>query len=433
MTEKLESETSRGVSISGRLSVHRQSRSSQMDCPITDERLPMLHNSKSSSVCSSGPLSINSDSQDSINLTLDESENATYVSPGDCGKDCLTYSSICHGVSCKKMFCDRFPKGRAVFIVLLINGLESFVVFGAFDGLKERIMGRHSDGIHLGYLFVFFQWCGGRIFYPITGLIADTCLGRYKMIKIGLWLMWLGFVIITVNESLVYHYANNDSLDHTVERYILPIIAVILLIISSGTVEANIIPFGVDQIQQGASSSEMSSYFYYYYFSRIAGLLIGLILFILLFSTGIKLFPDFTNPDSEKTYTSYTLHAIHPLFAVLSVTVALISHFCSSQQYFKDRDYSNPLRLIINVLYYAATVKRQPPRYRRAFRYGEERKSRIELAKMEYDGIFTSEEVEDVKTFFRICLLIFSLSGNFLTIGMVIQMHAVLSAGSNIK
>ena len=418
MTEKLESVSSTSTSRSGRLSsIHRQSRSSQMDCPITNERLPMLHNSKSSSVSSSGPLSINSDPQDSTDLMLNESENSTYVYPGNCGKDCLVYSSVCRGISCKRMFCDRFPKGRAVVIVLLINTLESFAIFGAFDGLKERIIG-HSDRMHLAYLFLFFQWCGGRIFYPLAGLIADTWLGRYRMIKIGLWLMWLGFVIITVNESLVYHYAN-DSHNHTAEQYVLPIISLILLIISSATVEANIIPFGVDQIQQGASSSEMSSYFYYYYFSRIAGLLIGLALFLLLFCTGIKLYPDFT-PWSENYYTPHTLHAIHPLFAVLSVTIALILHFWTSQHYFKDKDYSNPLRLIINVLYFAATVKRQPPRYRRAFRYGEERKSRIELAKMEYDGIFTSEEVEDVKTFLRICLVIFSLSGNFLTFGMVI-------------
>lgn len=417
MTEKLESVSSR--STSGRLSsIHRQSRrSSQLDSPITSERLPVLHNNNSLSGCSSGPLSINSDPQDSTDLLLNENEN---ISAGGCSKECLIYSNVCRGISCKRMFCDRFPKGRAVFIVLLINALESFAIFGAFNGLQERIIGPSAaDRRHLAYLFLFFQWCAGRIFYPIAGLIADTWLGRYRTIKVGLWLMWLGFVIITVNESLVYHYGSENR-DHTIEQYVLPILAVIFLIISSATVEANIIPFGADQIQQGASSSEMSSYFYYYYCSRTAGLLIGLILFLLLFCTGIKLYPDF-NAWSENHYTPHTLHTIHPLFAVLSITVALILHFCTSQHYFKDRDYSNPLRLIINVLYYAATVKRQIPRYRRAFRYGEERKSRIELAKREYDGIFTSEEVEDVKTFLRICLVIFSLSGTFLTFGMVVQ------------
>ena len=411
MTETLESLSSK--STSGRLSVHRHS---QMDRPITNERLSILQNNNSLSVCSSGSLSINnSDPQDSTDLMLDEDES---ISAGDCGKVCLTYSNVCRGVSCKKMFCDRFPKGRAVFIVLLINALESFAIFGAFDGLKERVI-NHSERRHLTYLFLFFQWCAGRIFYPIAGLIADTWLGRYKTIKVGLWIMWLGFVIITVNESLVYHYGS-ENYNHTVEQYVLPILAVVFLIISSATVEANIIPFGADQIQQGASSSEMSSYFYYYSCSRDAGLLIGLTLFLLLFSTDIKLYPDF-NAWSEDLYTQYTLHTIHPLFAVLSITVALILHFCTSQRYFKDKDYSNPLRLIINVLFYAATVKRQPPKYRRAFRYGEERKSRIELAKRKYDGIFTSEEVEDVKTFLRICLVIFSLSGTFLTFGMVVQ------------
>ena len=84
-----------------------------------------------------------------------------------------------------------------------------------------------------------------------------------------------------------------------------------------------------------------------------------------------------------------------------------------------DHDHKNPLKLIVNVLCYAATVKRSVPIYRRSFRYGEERKKRIELAKSNYDGIFTSEEVEDVKTFFRICLVILSLSGSFLTFQLV--------------
>ena len=236
--------------------------------------------------------------------------------------------------------------------------------------------------------------------------------------------MWIGFVVITINENLVYYYYTDSTPNHSHAgeislKYLLPIIAAMLLIISSGSVEANIIPFGVDQIQQGALSSEMSSYFYYYYFSRVTGLLLGVVLFLSLFSLNSIHFGLFINPTHEQGFIFSTLNAIHPLFAVVAITIALILHFCTSQQYFKDRDYSNPLRLIVNIVYYAATVKRQPPRYRRAFRYGEGRKSRIELAKIEYDGIFTSEEVEDVKTFFRICLVIISLSGVFLIFGMV--------------
>ena len=390
-----------------------------MDSPVTNEQLLLLSNT---SPRNSGPISTNSDPQESSEIIFDGSESHSSSSGvQNCGEDCLTTCNICRGISCKRMFYDRFPKGKAIAAVLLINTLESFALFGAFDGLKERMI--EPSNQKLAFLFVFFQWCAGRIFYPIAGLIADTCLGRYRTINVGLWLMWTGFALKTINENLIY--ARVES--HTIETYVLPCVAVVLLIISSGSVEANIISFGADQVQQGASSSEISSYFYYYNFSRTAGLLLGISLFLLVFDTNILLLPGSNvNSNIDRNFTFLTLNAAHPLFAVFAVTMALIFHFCTRHWYFEDRDYSNPLRLIINVLYYAATVKRQVARYRRSFRYGEERKPRIELAKIDYDGIFSGEEVEDVKTFFRIFLVIFSLGGNFLTFGMVRFMYFLL-------
>ena len=61
-----------------------------MDCSVTNKQLSMLHNShKSSSVCTynSGPLTINSDPEDSSDLMFNESENSTYVSNGNCDKN----------------------------------------------------------------------------------------------------------------------------------------------------------------------------------------------------------------------------------------------------------------------------------------------------------------------------------------------------------
>lgn len=82
---------------------------------------------------------------------------------------------------------------------------------------------------------------------------------------------------------------------------------------------------------------------------------------------------------------------------------------------FQDRQRENPLREVANIVFYAATVKDSPPVNRRAFRYGESRKRRIERAKSRYDGIYTSEEVEDVKTFCKIVLVQFSLGLCFMT------------------
>ena len=64
---------------------------------------------------------------------------------------------------------------------------------------------------------------------------------------------------------------------------------------------------------------------------------------------------------------------------------------------------NNPLKLIYQVLKYA--VKNKYPRLRSAFTYWEDKPySRIDLGKNKYGGPFTIEQVEDVKTFFRIII-----------------------------
>ena len=62
----------------------------------------------------------------------------------------------------------------------------------------------------------------------------------------------------------------------------------------------------------------------------------------------------------------------------------------------------NPLKQIYNVFSYAARNKY--PRQRSAVTYGE-LPSRFDLAKSRYGGPYSTEYVEDVKTFCRICLL----------------------------
>ena len=70
----------------------------------------------------------------------------------------------------------------------------------------------------------------------------------------------------------------------------------------------------------------------------------------------------------------------------------------------------NPLMLIYKVLKYA--WKHTFPENRSAFTYWEnDIPPRIDLGKNKYGGPFTTEEVEDTKSFFRILFLLFSLLG----------------------
>ena len=85
----------------------------------------------------------------------------------------------------------------------------------------------------------------------------------------------------------------------------------------------------------------------------------------------------------------------------LSCTLSILSDCCFSHWLVKEPVTSNPLKLIYQVLKYA--VKNKYPQLRSAFTYWEDKPySRIDLGKNKYGGLFTIEQVEDVKTFFRI-------------------------------
>ena len=322
---------------------------------------------------------------------------------------------------CKKMFYDRVPKGKSAFVVFLVNFLESFAFHGALTLIPFALLFDHKSGPspESGFIFTILFFTVGRVFYPVAGMIADVYVGRYRVIHAGLWLFWVGFAVILV--GMGFEWRSEDF-----ALKVPAIVATALFMLASASVESTIIPFGADQIQQGASSDELSSYFSWYYFGRNLGYV-----FNILTTFAIHVVVKTINKDlGWLEFTTNTTVRIEKMertivnsvvgtFVVVGLMVAMFLHYCLQHWFFKARHRENPIRSICNVLYFAATVKRHAPRYRRSFRYGEERKPRIELAKIEFDGIYTSEEVEDVKTFFRVLFLILSLGGCFVVYGAV--------------
>ena len=312
---------------------------------------------------------------------------------------------------CRRGCHDRIPKGKASLLVFVLNAMETFAFYGAVDGIIRLVLGKESTQSLAYALSIALENTAGRLFYPLTGFLADAYLGRSKMIHISLWLLWIAFAILALSLSLI------GISDHPVVlvQYILPITAFVFVCLGSAGFEANIIPFGIDQLAQGASSEEMSSYFYWYFAAKQLGALAGITTFIALF------LPLYSSQTSTLVvdFEIRTVSAVQPLIAVFVMSVAILLHVCFKHWYFSDSEKKNPVKLVIKVLFYAAFARRQTPRYRRAFRYGEERKPKMELAKEEYDGNFSSEEVEDVKTFCRILLVLFSLSGCFATYNAV--------------
>ncbi|CAI8051360.1 Solute carrier family 15 member 4 [Geodia barretti] len=164
----------------------------------------------------------------------------------------------------------------------------------------------------------------------------------------------------------------------------------VLIAVGSSGVEVNLIPFGADALLY-KTSEELSSYFYWYYWGRNLGALAYILSFLVHGST---------------THT-----ALFSLSIAAALTLALSLSFICENWLSDDQERQNSPKLIWNILRCAFRAER--PQARSAFSFTGEasRPQRLDLAKRQHGGKFHSEEVEDVKTFLRLLLLLFSIGG----------------------
>ena len=218
------------------------------------------------------------------------------------------------------------------------------------------------------------EFLGMCLLLPVGGWLADAYLGRYRAICYGMWTMWLGAML------------NGFSLliGKVVEpygRYGDPWVTFISKVIMGAGLamfQANIIQFGIDQLID-ASSTEIKTFILWYI---AANLSCGL---VLNFSTFCA--PQF----------------VTILVVALSLTLAVASNFLLNHWLLKEQVTSNPLPLIMKVVYFTLKIKLQK---RKIVDTEHGFLSKLNFAKRVYNGPFTSEQVEDVKTFFRVILVI---------------------------
>ena len=161
----------------------------------------------------------------------------------------------------------------------------------------------------------------------------------------------------------------------TTGLYILYVVAGIGL----GGFQANVIQFGIDQLTD-ASSTEISSFIIWYartFFSSVVPYLV-----------------------LEKESSS-----VHRALLDVSLCLALCLDLLFNNLLVKEPITRNPFKLIYGVMKYMMRHKQR--RQRSAFTYCEEEiPSRIDFGKSKYGGPFTTEQLEDVETFFRMLVVI---------------------------
>ena len=166
----------------------------------------------------------------------------------------------------------------------------------------------------------------------------------------------------------------------------------------------------MDQLLEN-SSDQLSSFIHWYYWSNNLG---RFILFLMEMGI-IAINSSYTGDLNTKPYPigDYALQRSLVCITLLQLILAvagLVMIIRYKKKLTIEKPGHNPLKLIYKVLIYA--WKHKFPENRSAFTYWEnDIPPRIDLGKEKYGGPFTTEEVEDTKSFFRILLLLFSLLG----------------------
>ena len=237
---------------------------------------------------------------------------------------------------------------------------------------------------------------------PLAGLIADVYFGRYKIIKCSLWIMWCIIIVHVV--VMILNHTFLEKFRHIF--YGVYAVFIVLIVISWTGFQANIIQLGIDQLYD-SSSQEIVAYIVSYVWTFSASE-------VMIQLTQICICDEY--------------QIVATLLLPLLLTLAVSTDSLFNYHLIKEPGTHNPLKLVAKVLRYA--WKNKYPRQRSAFTYWDDKRyTRIDLAKSKYGGPFTTEQVEDVKTFFRLLTVV---SVTSLSIGVFLH-GADLITGLNIQ
>ena len=246
-------------------------------------------------------------------------------------------------------------------------------------------------GLGAAYIFVY-------LLFPLVGFLGDVCFGRYRTLIVSLLVMSLGSLVFAAavfsweKQLSVLDIKSNDSL-------LLGILLVGVAISSTGLAgfQANVLQFGVDQLRD-ASSGEVSAMIRWYLWVSITVEKVTEILVIWYF---------FCN--TSNFYLAGYVAGLCFCFIVIALLISVLK--CKRQLVIEPRS-QNPYKMVCAVLSFAR--KHSHPLRRSSLLYWSDKSaSRIDFAKEKYGGPFSSEEVEDVKTFFRMLLIILAMGVYF--------------------
>ncbi len=232
------------------------------------------------------------------------------------------------------------------------------------------------------------------LMFPFAGWLSDTKFGRYRIIYYSIWLMWLGVGVTAVSYVLRLIQPCDEGTTFTFGKYVFPVLGLVIISIGAAGYFPNILAFIMEQLTE-SSNALVRSYIYWFVWALFVG-------FFCSNWVTAQLFLGTTSSDIDEWFF-FPIMACFMLFSA-----ALITCFFFERIFLVLNLSKNPYTIVYHTICFA--IKHKYPVNRSSLTFWEdELPGRLDLAKNKYGGPFKHEEVEDVKTLFRMILLFFSV------------------------
>ena len=246
--------------------------------------------------------------------------------------------------------------------------------------------------VHKEILNLFYIQMSGFFIFLMTGLFSVWLVGwKYRLVDIvftGIIILGVAFLVLAT-----HHIVTSGTNKHNrLETVIVMILYYSITNIGNALVLTSLFQLAIEQIPD-ASSSQLSSLTSWYIFSGMFGYW-----FYNIVNAIFRCYLDL-HSESAQNYLAYFTLAHGTILTFILASYALIKY-----KLVDNSPTSNTVSHIYQVVKYA--IKHKRPVQRSAMTYWEEEIPRgMDLGKRKYGGPFTSEKVEDVKTFFRLSFL----------------------------
>ena len=162
---------------------------------------------------------------------------------------------------CKPTYKPRRVKNKGAVFVLILN----YLIMNSFCFLQNLMLDIS------GYESLLWQ-VAGCFTLPIAGWLADTHIGRYKVIRCSVWITWISTVLATLSSVIAQVIDGYFDIDTKIQALLL-----VFMAIGLGGYQANIIQFGMDQLHD-ASTTEITAFIIWYVWTLLSsGIIIDFI------------------------------------------------------------------------------------------------------------------------------------------------------------